>query len=324
MRAEHITIAITVYDRRDFLNNAIQSALDQTVPVRVVVVEDCGPDASLRSFITSRFGNRVQYIRNPKNRGLFDNWNVCIECCQTPWLSILHDDDLLLPNFVEDMLKLAAAKPDHAFYHGQADILDQQRDRLPGPRSGMKCDFEDIDLVAMADQHFIMMFAGNLFSVAAAKAVSGVRRNSYYTGDWDFWFRLALHGGAAQTSAVVALARSHEGPERGTTRVDRKGWKWALENVQRKHNLALLKEAKGISIPFNRTKHLEKNPLPARQLLRDARGYSRRMLAYNAWLFTHSTPPHWRYALLQKLCALASNAAKLTRYCASILPLNTA
>src|SRR5690242_712154 len=48
LKPEQITIAVTVYNRRDYLPDAIQSALNQTVPVRVIVVEDCGPDPGLR------------------------------------------------------------------------------------------------------------------------------------------------------------------------------------------------------------------------------------------------------------------------------------
>src|SRR5262245_35961819 len=55
-----ITIAITVYDRREFLEHAIESALNQTVPVKVMVVEDCGPDLAMRPFIESKYGSRIE------------------------------------------------------------------------------------------------------------------------------------------------------------------------------------------------------------------------------------------------------------------------
>src|SRR5271168_1455616 len=111
LRAADITIAITVFNRRDYVLGAMRSALEQTVPVKVIVVEDCGPDKGLRDFIVDEFGSRVEYFRNPRNRGLFDNWNACMEYCRTTWFSILHDDDLLLPDFVEKMLKVAAEAP---------------------------------------------------------------------------------------------------------------------------------------------------------------------------------------------------------------------
>ena len=38
--ADQITIAVTVYDRRQYLVQAVERALNQTVPVKVMVVED--------------------------------------------------------------------------------------------------------------------------------------------------------------------------------------------------------------------------------------------------------------------------------------------
>ena len=42
--ADQITIAVTVYNPRQYLVQAVERALNQTVPVKVMVGEDCGPD----------------------------------------------------------------------------------------------------------------------------------------------------------------------------------------------------------------------------------------------------------------------------------------
>ncbi|MGN6556115.1 MAG: hypothetical protein ACTHLW_20595, partial [Verrucomicrobiota bacterium] len=115
----------------------------------------------------------------------------------------------------------------------------------------------------------------------------------------DFWFRLVLRSGGAQTSVEVSIVRSHYGDDRGTSRVERMGWKWALDNAQRKRNLILLRQQKGVILPFDRTKFLTESPIPSRLLLRYAHRFSRRILKYNAWLFTHSKPPNISYAALQ-------------------------
>src|SRR4051812_6221590 len=88
LKPEDITIAVTVFNRTDYILDALQSALDQTTPVKVIVVEDCSPNPRLRETVLARFGNRLTYFRNPSNRGLSDNWNACLEYCDTPWLSI--------------------------------------------------------------------------------------------------------------------------------------------------------------------------------------------------------------------------------------------
>jgi len=116
LAAEDITIAVTVFNRRQFLKQAIGSALDQGSPARVIVVEDCGPDPELAAFVMREFGSRIEYFRNQRRRRIFGNWNACIEYCRTPWLSILHDDDYLTPNFVQAMVELGRLAPHCGLY----------------------------------------------------------------------------------------------------------------------------------------------------------------------------------------------------------------
>ena len=303
LRPEAITIAVTVYSRRDFVLGAIQSALEQTIPVKVMVVEDCGPDPTLRDFVLREFGSRIQYIRNPRNRGLFDNWNACLEYCRTPWISILHDDDLLRPIFVEAMLSLAKAAPGRSLYFGRAGVMTGDVVTPPALLGDWPQNRRDFDLVAMADQSPVF-FPGQIMRVESVRALGGFKTASYFTGDWDMWFRLALRFGATQTATEVAVMRSHFGEDRGTSRVERKGWKWALDNVQRKRNLALLRREKGLAIPFDRVKLLREQPIPSRLLCQHAHEFSGRMLRYNAWLFTRSKAPHLQYAALQCLVRL--------------------
>jgi glycosyltransferase involved in cell wall biosynthesis len=310
LRSEDLTIAVTVYSRREFVLGAIRSALDQSIPVKVIVVEDCGPDPGLRDFVLREFGSRIEYFRNPRNRGLFDNWNACLEYCRTPWLSILHDDDLLRPVFVQAMLELARSAPGRSLYFGRSalmagDVVTPASPVLDWPQS-----WRDFDLAALAEQ-CLVFFPGQLMRVETARALGGFKAANFFTGDWDMWFRLALAFGASQTATEVAVGRSHFGHDRGTTRVERKGWKWALDNVQRKRNLALLRREKGIVIPFDRAKLLQENPIPSRLLLRHADQFSGRLLRYNAWLFTHSRAPHLQYAALQWLVRLLGPRALL-------------
>ena len=248
--------------------------------------------------IVGKFGGRIEYFRNLQNRGLFDNWNACLEYCATPWLSILHDDDLLHPHFVGTMLALAKAAPGRALYFGRSGQLAENGTIYAAPPVSWEKDWRDLDVVKFAEQCYVM-FPGQLLRGGAARDLGGFRPVSYFTGDWDMWFRLALRFGAAQTVSEVSIVRSHYGKDRGTSRVERMGWKWALDNVQRKHNLALLQREKGITIPFERAKLLKDMPLSSRVLLRHAHESSRRILAYNWWLFTHSKPPHPLYAALQ-------------------------
>jgi glycosyltransferase involved in cell wall biosynthesis len=301
LRADQITIAITVYNRRDYVRAAVRSALEQTVPVKVIVVDNCSPDEQLQDYVLAEFGGRVDYFRNSRNRGMFDNWNACMEYCRTPWLSILHDDDLLRPGFVETMIQFSALAPGRGLYFGRSALLNDATQKIqPPPPVSWAGTWRELDLLELSEECFLV-FPGQLFSVAAARTVGGFRPHSYFTGDWDMWFRLALHFGGAQVAAEVAVSRTHYNLNRGSTRVERMGWKWALDNAQRKRNLFFLAREKGLHIPFDRPKLLKASPIPSRSLLMFAPLFSQRILAYNTWLFTHSRAPNWGYAVLQWL-----------------------
>jgi glycosyltransferase involved in cell wall biosynthesis len=314
LQAGQITIAITVYDRRDFIEQAIDSALSQTIPAKVVVVEDCGPDLTLRAFVTSKFGARIQYIRNPKRRGLFGNWNACLEHCDTPWLSILHDDDYLKPTFVETMLDLHQAAPGRGLYFGNSQevnpagqIVQFGQTVVVGPR-------QEIDLRALADAN-ILGFEGHLLPVEYVRNVGGFRSSSRYCGDWEMWFKLVSRYGGVCTGTVVAVVRLYEDQRKGTTKVSRVGENYLATIVQRKRNYAYLKQAGRIQ-EFDIKALRFKTNMSCKYMFWFGAGFSRRILDYNIRLFLGFPPSSLRQRLFQ--LALRVFGRRLVKLCSGL------
>lgn len=302
MDPKQITIAITVYNRRQYLKEAVASAVNQTVPVRVIVVEDCGPDAQLQSWIKDEFGSRIEYVRNPQRRGLFDNWNACMDLCGTEWLSILHDDDFLAPNFVESMLKLAALAPGLDLYFGDTVMVNERSEPIPDyPLRKVTGPWMRIGLT---DVLFLtpFPFPGHIFPVAAVRALGGFRASSYYCGDWEMWANLIARRGAAQTADVVAYNRCHISWERGSTRIYREGKMTPASYAQHKRVLALMPRESRPA--FSRVEYQRRFLIPVSFLLRYGAKLSPRLLHYHVRLLLLSPAPHWRYALFQQLTRL--------------------
>jgi glycosyltransferase involved in cell wall biosynthesis len=294
-----ITIAVTVFDRRDYIEQAVASALVQTLPVRVMVVEDCSPDLGLQSFVVSRFGPQITYHRNARRRGLFDNWNACIERCLTPWLCLLHDDDFLAPDFVEAMVELAAKIPGKGLYYGRCNFVDSAGRAAFTPPVPAGPHWQSADVVSVALRNPVR-FPAELFRADFTRALGGFRPTSLFTGDWDMWFKLALHYGAAGTHRVVGTSRSHKAEGRGTVRVERNGKYEALIAMQAKKNAALLRQ-RGMAVHYDRAAALKSHPVPTRFLLENASSFSPRMLAYNVGQLLCSTPAHAAHRLFQTL-----------------------
>jgi glycosyltransferase involved in cell wall biosynthesis len=283
LQADQITIAITVYDRRDFIEQAIDSALSQTIPVKVIVVEDCGPDPTLQAFITSKFGARIKYVRNPERRGLFGNWNACLEHCDTPWLSILHDDDYFKPIFVETMLNLHQAAPDRGLYFGRSRDIDPAGQIVRFGQPVVADPWQEIDLRALADKN-LLGYEGHLFPVEYVRNVGGFRNSSRYCGDWEMWFKLVSRYGGVQTGTEVAVVRLYEDQRKGTSKVCRAGENYLATIVQRKRNYAYLKKAgriQGYDVKALRYK----TNMSCKYMIWHGARFSRRILDYNIRLF---------------------------------------
>jgi glycosyltransferase involved in cell wall biosynthesis len=106
-----ITVAIPIYERSDYFDQALSSVLNQTVlPDRILVVDDASSHTGFRDRVARLNNPLVTYYRNEVNLNLGGNFNQCIKHCTTDFLTILHDDDLLHPQFVEYFYKCLESK----------------------------------------------------------------------------------------------------------------------------------------------------------------------------------------------------------------------
>lgn len=100
-----LSVMIPTFRRPQLLKEAIESVVNQTahgINIEIVVVDnDAETNSSeLASLVESFFPNNIRLFRNKENIGMFGNWNRCIELARAPKLTILNDDDLLHPDFI--------------------------------------------------------------------------------------------------------------------------------------------------------------------------------------------------------------------------------
>ena len=258
MNPDQITIAITVYNRRQYLKQAITSALNQTTPVRVIVVEDCGPDPTLEAFVKAEFGSRIDYFRNPKRRGLFGNWNACLELCRTEWITILHDDDFLARNYVAAMIELTKAAPGRALYFGVTTVVNEEGAPM-AEHAQVRLSGRWFEKGLSDVLYGPSWFPGHLFPVLTAKRLGMFRETSFFCGDWEMWAKLLADGGGAQINEEVAFVRDHGGLDKATNKIIHAGRQYPLSYVQHKRVLALLPD--GARMKFDRTQFVKRCPL---------------------------------------------------------------
>ena len=189
MVTDKITIAMPVYERIDFFEEALNSALKQTISCPVYVIDNASSHNKFREIAEKHNNPLVTYIRNEKNIGMIGNWNRCIEACRTEYLSILHDDDVLHPNFIECCLKFLKEPPSQQCCFSVSTIvgkdhlvLFRQKERKERYKIFKKKYFLFGNLAS---------FPGILFPVSVAKRIGSFSESKYPISDFDFWIRLS-------------------------------------------------------------------------------------------------------------------------------------
>ncbi len=102
--APQIITTIPVRNGQDFILQTLVSVARQTrQPDRVIVLDNCSTD-STPEMVRAFSGRPIEYVRNPRDLGLFGNLNRCLEFApEADYLHILHADDLIKSEFYAKM-----------------------------------------------------------------------------------------------------------------------------------------------------------------------------------------------------------------------------
>lgn len=97
-----LSICIPVYNQAEYLADAIESALDQTVSCEIIVVNDGSTDRSLE--VARYYESKGVKVINQVNKGLPSARNTLIMNATQPYILFLDSDDILLENAAERII----------------------------------------------------------------------------------------------------------------------------------------------------------------------------------------------------------------------------
>ena len=111
-----ITICIPVYERYEYFEEAIESAINQTIKCKVIVVDNASSHNNFERYVNNKGLDNLIYHRNSENVGMVDNWNECVNLAETEWVTLLHDDDVIDIRFIEFMTPILSKNKDRIAY----------------------------------------------------------------------------------------------------------------------------------------------------------------------------------------------------------------
>lgn len=126
-----LTIAMPVYERKEFFLEALESAINQTVKCEIIVVDNASSHDYFEKICKQK---GITYYRNNTNIGLYANCNRCFELAKTEYAMTLDDDDKLSPIYVESFLKAKELYPELDVYFTDF-VRFSVRGKLPHPHT---------------------------------------------------------------------------------------------------------------------------------------------------------------------------------------------
>jgi GT2 family glycosyltransferase len=187
-KAPTFSVVIAAYQAAGFAGEAVESALAQTSPPLEVIVSDDGSTDDLAAALAP-WRDRIVLLRN-EHRGEAAAKNAGATAAAGEFVVLLDADDVYLPERLEALGELAAARPDldllttDAFLEVAGEVVRRcYTDSWPFP--------VDDQRGAILARNFVFGHAavrrGRLLAVGGFDPAMGVP-------DWECWIRLVLAG----------------------------------------------------------------------------------------------------------------------------------
>jgi hypothetical protein len=189
-RMPTFSVVVAAFQAADTIAEALESALAQTFPAHEILVCDDGSTDDIAGAVEP-FRERIRFMRQP-NRGFAAARNALIEIAAGDFVVFLDADDVFLPERLEALGELAAARPDldivttDAYFEQEGRIVGRVARTTPFPAENQAAE---------------MMKACYLAFPAVRRErlleIGGFDETLRIAADWDCWLQLLVRGARA-------------------------------------------------------------------------------------------------------------------------------
>lgn len=103
-----ISIVIAVLNGCEYVENSIQSVLEQTYPeVELIIVDGGSNDGTVE--ILRRYSDAIDYWISEPDGGIYDAWNKGVKLARGEWIGFLGSDDRYKPDAISKYVDFIAA-----------------------------------------------------------------------------------------------------------------------------------------------------------------------------------------------------------------------
>lgn len=198
-----VSAIIGTWNRAEYLPDAIESLLGQTLANIEVIVADDGSTDETPEVVRAIDDPRVRYLPGP-HVGISGNLNRAVAEAASEYVALLDSDDWALPNRLERQLAVLEARPDVGVVGARMTEVDEHGREL-NPRVTFAAG--DVNGELLKYNPISNSCAG--FRRSAVLGVGGFDTSYTCTVDWDLWLRVADGWVVHTLDEVLGVRRMH-------------------------------------------------------------------------------------------------------------------
>jgi glycosyltransferase involved in cell wall biosynthesis len=180
-----VSVIIATHSRPHLLPRAVSSAFKAGTDVEVIVVDDASTDETA-SVCQSLKG--IKYIRIDRNQNTAGARNIGIMFSSAEYVSFLDDDDIRLPNSLNEQLELLEANPPAGMVYGKAWLGD--KDCNPSSELLPENCLQGDVFWRLIESNFILCLTA-VFRKECIQRVGLLDKALFGVDDYDLWIRIA-------------------------------------------------------------------------------------------------------------------------------------
>jgi len=214
LRTPKVSVFIPTFNRAHMLRESIESVLGQTYGDFELIISDNASEDSTESVVKSFDDGRIRYVKNEHNIGSRGNWNRCFVLARGEYITILPDDDLMLPENLERKERVLSSSARIGLVHSKYDLIDVDGRIVESNQDAWGIP-NRVDCLENRKEVLCRAWNGiNCSTVVFRRdCVDRIGRftDKLWTGwDYDYWLSIAAHYEVAFLASPLIRYRIHK------------------------------------------------------------------------------------------------------------------
>lgn len=211
MKNPLVSILIPVYNGKNFLKEAIESALAQTYKnIEIIVINDGSEDDGATEKIALSYGEKIRYIRKD-NGGVASALNLGIENMFGEYFSWLSHDDLYYPEKVKVQIEHLKKTGDiKTIVYSNYEILDMKSQATTKLFFEKNYSLERVKNPIFSLTHGLVHGCSLLIHKSHFDRVGAFDVDLITTQDYDLWFRMFRGQKLEFIPDILVVSREHD------------------------------------------------------------------------------------------------------------------